>query len=45
MDTKRDTRDLERTDRRTLSLRELIEAELMADPDSDSDLWDLLDAA
>jgi len=44
MESKRDTGNLEATDRATL--RALIEAELAADPDTDSDLWNLLlDAA
>lgn len=40
MDTKRDTSDLDPDDR--ARLRAMIEAELAANPDTDSDLWDLL---
>lgn len=43
MDTQRDTRDMVAADR--LTLRALIEAELASDPDTDSDLWDLLQDA
>lgn len=40
MDTSRDTNDLDPNDRATL--RAMIEAELASNPDTDSDLWDLL---
>lgn len=40
MEAKRDTRDLDPADR--AEVRAMIEAELAADPDTDSDLWDLL---
>lgn len=43
MESKRDSRDMAEADR--LTLRALIEAELAADPDTDNDLWDLLDEA
>lgn len=48
MDTKRDTRDMATIDRPTFpvaTLRDLIEAELALDPDTDSDLWDLYEDA
>ena len=43
MDPCRDTLDLDEADR--LAILELIELALALDPDTDSELWDLLEAA